>query len=341
MSSVPTSEATSTPWKTIYVEPNANIRSDMPKRKEMAASLKDNGQLQPVVVAKGGPEGYLYTLVAGNRRMLGFEDNGWTSKDVLIVVREYKKGHASLARIADNWIENSEREDVSPFDLAERVHQLVSGTYPAVQGEKAEPQPKAAIQELLGISTSQLNNLLRVYRDVDPDVASKARKAGVPLRVLIAWAGVEGKGKDADAVAEDKANKQMAMFEEWKQTQEALAEAGRKRAPKSAKGGKGKATEAEPSSGIISRERKIDSGYTTKSKDGEAKPRKFTPDDYLTVVRSKQSETKAGEEKARLQGIIDAFRFFTGEVSKLPGLTAADFKVLEEEAEEEEDEAAA
>lgn len=336
MTTLVNQEQKSIPWNQIAVAPDMNIRSDMPKRKEMAESLKANGQLTPVIVTNGGDGDKPYTLVAGNRRMLGFEDNNWKNRDVLCVVREYKGKNIALARLVDNWRENEDREDVSPLDKAERAFQFVNGSYPVLEGETAEAVAKPQVCELLGVGSQQLNNLLRVFSDLDPDVAKKARKANVPLRILINWAGMKGKGKDADAIAESQATMQLEAFENWASAQKELEDAGKKRAPKGK--ARSKAGESEGSSGVISREKKIASGYkATKKKAGEPVKvdKKYTPTEYVTVFKAKQ-ESSSKEESARMQGLIDAFRFFTGEVAKVPGLTAEDFAILEPVVEEEE-----
>lgn len=336
---VPQQVTKAIPWKQIRVVDDANVRQDSIKRAEMAQSLKERGQLQPVLVTNGGDKEQPYTLVAGHRRMVGFEDNKWTDRDVMCVVREYKKGDA-IARLIDNWRENSDREDVSSFDLAQRAQEFVTGTYPVLDGEEQRSIPKAEVAEMLGISTSQLNNLLRVAKNIVPEIAKKARRAGVPLRVLVAWAGIEAKGRDDEAKAEDLAAKQTERFEEWQAAQKELEDSGRKRGPrgksKSSGGGDG---EGEEKAGVLSPDKRIPSGYTDRAKDEDSEPkvRKFTTKEYLTVLRAKQSGTKDKDEVARLQGAIDALRFLTGEVGKLPGLTVGDFAVLAAAEEEEEE----
>ena len=321
------------PWKQIIVPTEQNIRSDDPDTMALAESMKRRGQLTPVVVEPSAKADRPYTLVCGFGRMTAFELNGWTNRDVLAVVRPAR---GPIQRIADNWAENQDREDVSTFDLAERLHQLVTGTYPVTEGEEAKPLEKDAICELLGLAKNYVNKLLRIHTNVDPDVRKKARKVQAPLRLLIALSHISGEGEEKADQEEDRQLKQEKVLSGWIEHQEALAEMGRQRSERNDSGGggkKGKKGEEKPAIVPLKPTRKIDA-------------KKRTAVDYLKVLARKRDELAAEkkptvemrEQTAKLQGAIEMLEYVTGQRTKFQslGITEADFKMLAaEEAEEE------
>lgn len=317
----PTNVHKTIPFKQLYIDPARNHRQDLPKVKEMAESLKANGQLQPIIVTNGGspdPD-KPYVVRGGFRRCAAFQVNGWQNKDIDVTVREYKKGDA-LSPIFDGIIDNKDREDVSPLDMAEAIHNLVNGHYIVDEGE-AKPVDKKVVAERLGMQAGTINNFLRVFDSLDADVAKKCRKAGAPMRNMVLWAGIDGKGRTDEAKAEDKAEKQMAAFEEWFKAKEELEKAGRKKKARKTgtKSGKGEG-DPDDSSSMVNK---------TKTAHLAA---------CIEVLSVKLAESK-GEEAAALKGRIEALRFVTGDLKKLPGVTKADLDALdvEEEVEEEEE----
>jgi ParB/RepB/Spo0J family partition protein len=320
----PTSEPTSIPFKQIFIPEDANYRSDLPKIKEIAASFQERGQLTPLIVTNGGTKDKPYTLVAGYRRAAAWEMNGWESRDIMVVVRQYKKGDA-VGRLADNWTENEERETTSPFDQAELLHRLVTGTYPVAEDETAEPVDKDTICTRFNISKAELTKKLRMFHNIDADVARLAKKAEAPLRLLYGLSNIEGSGKTKDEQEEDRAKRQLDTLNSYIEQQAALAEAGRKRNVRS-DAGKGKKSarggDEDHVAPIKPTKRIDDKGRSTA--------------DYLIVLNAKV-ENAAKEERLRLEGMIDACRFYAGELKRFPGLTAEDFKILDVEEEEEEE----
>lgn len=308
------------PFKQLYIDPERNHRQDTPKTKELAESLKQNGLLYPIIVTNGGspdPD-KPYTVRGGFRRCAAWALNGWQNKDIDVSIREYKKGD-NLSPIFDGIIDNKDREDVSPLDMAEAIYNLVHGKYVVDEGE-ATAVDKKTVAERLDMQAGTINNFLRVFENLDPDVAKKCRKAGAPMRNMVAWAGITGKGRTDDDKAESKAEQQMEAFEEWLKAKTELEESGRKKKPRKAKGGGGE-----------------DKG------DGDGSMVNKTKTELLTacidVLKLKLEETSAVGDKAAIQGRIEALRFVTGDLKKLPGVTKADLDALvEEEAEEEEEE---
>ncbi|MGD0576391.1 MAG: ParB/RepB/Spo0J family partition protein [Anaerolineales bacterium] len=84
---------------------------------ELTASVRLHGVLQPLVVSPGPLPGE-YTLVAGERRLEAARRAGLVT--VPVVVREVSdREHLELA-----LIENAQREDLAPLEMAEAYRQL-------------------------------------------------------------------------------------------------------------------------------------------------------------------------------------------------------------------------
>ncbi len=84
---------------------------------ELAASIKENGLLQPVVVRTVGDGAW--EVVAGERRFRAVKDLGWTH--VPVVVRDVDDRTMLVLAL----IENLQREDLSPLDEAHAYRRLV------------------------------------------------------------------------------------------------------------------------------------------------------------------------------------------------------------------------
>ena len=84
---------------------------------ELAASIKENGLLQPVVVRTVGDGAW--EVVAGERRFRAVKDLGWTH--VPVVIRDVDDRTMLVLAL----IENLQREDLSPLDEAHAYRRLV------------------------------------------------------------------------------------------------------------------------------------------------------------------------------------------------------------------------
>ena len=102
------------------VKPNANQPRkifDEEKIAELAASIKENGIIQPLIVRKKGKR---YEIVAGERR--------WRAsvkaelKEVPCIVRELDDEQNMLLAI----VENMQREDLNPMEEAEGLNQMIA-----------------------------------------------------------------------------------------------------------------------------------------------------------------------------------------------------------------------
>ena len=111
----------------------------------LAASIREVGILQPIVVRKSGER---YELVAGERRLRAAKVAGLAT--VPVVLRD--TGDSDLLREA--LIENIHREDLGPIELAEAFRQLLEEL-----GLKQE-----GLAERVGVSRSHIANTIRLLQ---------------------------------------------------------------------------------------------------------------------------------------------------------------------------------
>jgi ParB family chromosome partitioning protein len=111
----------------------------------LAASIREVGILQPIVVRKAGAG---YELVAGERRLRAAKVAGMAT--VPVVLRD--TGDSDLLREA--LIENIHREDLGPIELAEAFRQLLEDL-----GLKQEE-----LAERVGVSRSHIANTIRLLQ---------------------------------------------------------------------------------------------------------------------------------------------------------------------------------
>ena len=128
------------------IDPNR----DQPRRsfdeealKELAASIRAVGVLQPIIVA---PDGERYTIIAGERRYRASRLAELT--EIPAIVRDWD----SQKRLEAALVENLQRDDLNPIEEAMGVRRLMD--------ETGLTQEKAA--ERLGKSRPAVANLLRL-----------------------------------------------------------------------------------------------------------------------------------------------------------------------------------
>jgi ParB family chromosome partitioning protein len=113
---------------------------------ELAQSIKEHGLIEPLVVRR--VEGGVLELIAGERRWRAAQKAGL--REVMVVVKDISpKGAFELA-----LIENVQREDLNPIELAEAFERLVR--------EHGYTQDKLAVR--LGKDRTTVTNVLRLLR---------------------------------------------------------------------------------------------------------------------------------------------------------------------------------
>jgi len=130
------------------IKPNANQPRktfDEEKLEELAASIKEHGLIQPVVLRKSGKG---YEIVAGERRWRAARKIG--IKEVPCIVKELTDEENMLLAI----IENMQREDLNPIEEAEGINQMID-TYGLTQEQ---------VSKSVGKSRPYIANSLRLLR---------------------------------------------------------------------------------------------------------------------------------------------------------------------------------
>ena len=141
---------------------------DDDKLKELAASIKEQGVIQPIIVHRIGSN---YGLIAGERRWRAARVAGL--KTVPALVREATKREL----IEQALIENIQREDLNPLEAAEAFKRL--------QDEFKLTQEDLA--KRVGKERSTVTNFLRLLglpREIKPHLASGALSLGHAKAVL-------------------------------------------------------------------------------------------------------------------------------------------------------------
>lgn len=113
---------------------------------ELAASIQENGLLQPLVVRPSPTAEDRFELVAGERRFRALKSIGWD--DAPVLVREATDETLLVLAL----VENLQREALSPLEEAEGYRNL---------GEKFD-MTQADIARAVGKSRSTVANLLRL-----------------------------------------------------------------------------------------------------------------------------------------------------------------------------------
>ncbi len=153
----------------IEVNPNQPRKVfDDEKLSQLAASIKEDGILQPVVVRRRGNR---YELIMGERRLQAAKRAGETS--IPVVVKDVKDRDS--LRLA--LVENIQREDLNVIEVAFAYRQLV-GTFGLTQAELADQ---------VGKDRSSVANTLRLLNlpDEVQKMVSAAKITGGHARALL------------------------------------------------------------------------------------------------------------------------------------------------------------
>ena len=290
------------PFNSIKIDPDLNARRQLKEIPELAASIEENGLLAPLGVTNGGDDKQPYTLAYGNRRAAALQLLKWGSKPVPVMVLDDVNDSAIA-----NLVENIERSDLHPLDLAEQLSNMVKGEYAVPANGEAKVWDKKALAERVGMSVITLNNHIRVNESICAEAGRALRGAKVPRpqqKHLFTWAMI----KDEE--------KQLAAVEEWIKAQELEG-------PKARNGKKkGKSGDTE----------KADLGFVKGKKKVEQLKETIKVLEFL-------AESAKGVDKADCEGKIAALKWMLGKTKNLPGITQADWDaVFPPEAEDEEEE---
>lgn len=144
----------------VYANPNQPRKTfDKESLNELAESIRVHGLIQPIIVNEM-PDGYM--VIAGERRFRACKMCGL--KEIEAIVKTYS--NKQVAEIA--IIENLQREDLNPVEVAKGVKQLME--------EYGLTQEK--VSERLGKSRSAIANILRILT-LYPEVLDLVEKGKI------------------------------------------------------------------------------------------------------------------------------------------------------------------
>jgi ParB family transcriptional regulator, chromosome partitioning protein len=145
-------------------EQQPRLQMDETKLDELAASIKANGVIQPILVRRAGDR---YHIIAGERRWRAAQRAGLHS--VPVVVRDVSAGDQQILELA--LIENLQREGLNPIDEAVAYQRL------ATEFSLTQDQIAAAV----GKDRSSIANFMRLLKlpeEVRGDLSSGALSTG-------------------------------------------------------------------------------------------------------------------------------------------------------------------
>jgi ParB family chromosome partitioning protein len=162
------------PVASIIPDPSqARKRFDEVELAELAATMAEQGQLQPILLRRDPSGTARWMIVAGERRWRAAAANGWSS--ILAIEHDGDPEVASL-------IENLQRVDLNPVEEARGLQRLIS--------EKGWSQTEAA--RTLGKSKGSISSLLRILTlPCDILDAVQSLELRIPKNVLIELARIE------------------------------------------------------------------------------------------------------------------------------------------------------
>ena len=152
-------------------EHQPRLQMDDARLDELAASIKANGVIQPILVRRNGDR---YSIIAGERRWRAAQRAGL--RTVPVVVRDVSPGDKQILELA--LIENVQREGLNPIDEALAYQRLAS------EFSLTQDQIAAAV----GKDRSSVANFMRLLKlpdEVRGDLASGALSTG-HARALLA-----------------------------------------------------------------------------------------------------------------------------------------------------------
>lgn len=321
----------------ILVVPGDNYRTDLGPVEEMATLLERSGQLSDIGVIiedPPGPNGEIYRLTYGFRRIAGWDHLGWgDSKPIRAALKRYD-GVVPMNVILDNWDANH-HVPVHPYDQGRLIVMLEAGSRADVIDHHGSPEKERAaltpaeVQEKLRLTDSQYRKLRQLERGTDVAVRAEAREHGAPMRILYKIACIKGEGESEGEKLRSRQMKQEAVLNHWLAKKNRLAEDGRQRARKGdADEAGGSDTDDSGEDGKPAAPKPIVSAK--KQLDDKGRSARL----YLEALERKRDTLKSAKDKearARIEGAISVLGFFLGDTKQFSKelLREDDFKALQ------------
>lgn len=121
---------------------------DQERLNELAASIKDRGLIEPIIVRRHPIRLDDYEIIAGERRWRACKLAGLD--EILVIVKELNSDEAFALAL----IENIQREELNPIELAEAYHRLI----------QEHDYTHDGIAELVRKSRAAISNTLRLLK---------------------------------------------------------------------------------------------------------------------------------------------------------------------------------
>lgn len=153
--------------------PNVRYSINKSDVSELKKSIAERGLKNPIVVFKQGKDCF---LVSGFRRrcaLLELHNEDLQNKafiEVPAILRTYSKEEFITEAMYDNLIENIQRKDITPIEIADRIKILIE-----------MKKNKKEIAKQIGKSTTWINEVLRFFDEATDEVKQKVRTGEISL----------------------------------------------------------------------------------------------------------------------------------------------------------------
>lgn len=179
--------------KLSQIEPNKKQPRksfDKEKIELLAASIKENGLIQPIIITEG--ENGMYKIVAGERRWRACRKAGMT--EIPVLIRDYSDEQAAEVAL----VENLQREDLNPIEEALGYNLLITEF----------SMTQETVSQKVGKSRSAVANSLRLLTlgDDIKNMLINGALTGGHARAILSVDGDELRNAMAKRITEDGLN---------------------------------------------------------------------------------------------------------------------------------------
>ena len=179
--------------KLSQIEPNKKQPRksfDKEKIELLAASIKENGLIQPIIITEG--ENGMYKIVAGERRWRACRKAGMA--EIPVLIRDYSDEQAAEVAL----VENLQREDLNPIEEALGYNQLITEF----------SMTQETVSQKVGKSRSAVANSLRLLTlgDDIKNMLINGALTGGHARAILSVDGDELRNAMAKRITEDGLN---------------------------------------------------------------------------------------------------------------------------------------
>jgi ParB/RepB/Spo0J family partition protein len=169
-----TFETRKVPLANIFERDGLNCRKSLQDVTELAASIAEVGLLYPplIVQAEDRPPIFeqdpCYYIIHGHRRVKAMRSLNWTESTFFVAPPQFPLNEQYLINLAENG-----RENLTPAELADRCVQIADSA--ARNGRKMTSEE---LGKRIGFSASYVRNLMRLRRDLHPDLWAMMERCG-------------------------------------------------------------------------------------------------------------------------------------------------------------------